>query len=117
MKQVLFLVRSAPYGTASIPESVRGCLGFATMPLELAYVLMDDAAWALAPGQESTAIGAPPVLGLFAGLADADVQLFVDEQALAERGLSLEGVVPEFAPVSGEQIAALISRAHAVMTY
>jgi len=47
VKQILFIVRTAPYGTAASPESVRSCLGFAIMPVEVYYLLTGDGAWAL----------------------------------------------------------------------
>jgi tRNA 2-thiouridine synthesizing protein C len=117
MKRVLFLVRSAPYGSATIAESVRACLGFTTMPLELDYVLMDDAAWALALNQRPAAIGAAPVLELIGNLADSGVRLHVDAAALSERGLRLEGVEPAFAPLDTDALADLIAGADAVLTY
>jgi len=117
MKKVLFLVRTAPYGSAAIPESVRACLGFGTMPMEVRYVLMDDAVWALNPGQQPEAIGAPPVLRVLNSLADLDVELLADQGALAERGLSAEGVEPRFEAISREGIAELIASADVVMTY
>ena len=117
MKSVLFLVRSAPYGSAAIPESVRACLGFGTMPMDVNYVLMDDAAWALTPNQRPEAIDASPVQQVLAALADLDVNLFVDSQALEERGLCLEGLPAHFTPASHERIADLIAGADAVLTY
>jgi tRNA 2-thiouridine synthesizing protein C len=117
VKRVLFMVRTAPYGSAAIPESVRACLGFATMPIETTYLLMDDAAWALAPGQSPETIAAAPVQKLIANLADLDVRLCVEADALAERGLSAEGLPFEVEPLSQEAIAELIATADAVMTY
>lgn len=117
MKRILFLVRSAPYGSATIAESVRACLGFTTMPLELAYVLMDDGAWALLPNQRPEAIGAAPVLELIGNLADAGVRLYVDSAAVSQRGLSLEGVEPTFTPLDTDGLADLIASSDAVLTY
>jgi len=117
MKRILFLVRSAPYGSATIAESVRGCLGFTTMPFELHYVLMDDAAWVLIPNQQPSAIGAAPVLGLLSNLAEADVRLYVDAVALQQRGLSVDGVEPAFVPLDTDGLAELIASADAVLTY
>jgi tRNA 2-thiouridine synthesizing protein C len=117
MKRILFVVRSAPYGTATIAESVRACLGFTTMPLELGYVVMDDATWALAPHQQPGAIGAAPVLELIGNLAESDVKLYVDAAALQERGLSAEGVKPAFTLVDTDALADLIADADAVLTY
>lgn len=117
MKHVVFLVRSAPYGTAAIAESVRACLGFGAMPMAVSYVLMDDGVWALAPHQNAQAIGAKPVLEILSGLADLDVGLYAEQESLAERGLTVDGLEPAFTPISGSAIADLIARADAVLTY
>jgi len=117
VKQILFIVRSAPYGSAAIPESVRSCLGFATMPVEVHYLLTGDGAWALQPGQEPGGIGARDTLGMIADLADLDVRLYVEEQALEERGLSVEGLEAEVKPLGADEIAKLIAAVDAVITY
>jgi tRNA 2-thiouridine synthesizing protein C len=117
MKQVVFLVRSAPHGTAAIPESHRSCLGLATLPFEMSYVLEADAVWALLPGQRPEAIGSTDTLELITQLADLDVGLYVDEEALAARGMAAADLGPEFTTVTREQIADFIASADAVLTY
>lgn len=117
MKRVLFLVRTAPYGSAAIPESVRSCMGFGTMPFHISYVLMDDAAWAVVPGQQPQAIHGNDALQLVQSLADLDIDLLVEEHALNERGLSVDGLDPAIRPVSQQEIAELIAQADMVMTY
>ena len=117
MKQVVFLVQSAPHGTAAIPESHRCCLGLATMPFEMRYVLEGDAVWALQPGQQSEVIGGTDARELITQLADLDVGLYVDEEALAARGMAAADLGPEFTTVTREQIADFIASADAVLTY
>jgi len=117
MKHALFIVRTAPYGSAAIPESVRSCLGFATMPFEISYLLSDDAVWALAPGQNPEALGAANAGELVEQLADLDVNLYAQAEALRERGLSLAGLDSSAQELSTEGIADLIATADVVMTY
>jgi tRNA 2-thiouridine synthesizing protein C len=117
MKKIVYLVRTAPYGSSGIPESVRGCLGFATLPFDLHYILMDDAAWALLPAQQPEAIGGTDTWKLFEGLADLDVSLYVEAEALAERGLAVSGDGPPFKTLSDAEISALIGEADAVLTF
>ena len=117
MKQILFIVRTAPYGSAAIPESVRSCLGFATMPVEVHYLLTGDGAWALQPGQDPGGIGAQDTLAMIADLADLDVRLYVEAEALAARGLAVEGLDAPVEPLGADQIADLIATADAVITY
>lgn len=117
MKSVLFLVRTAPYGSAAIPEAARACLGFATMPLDLTLLLTDDAAWAPAPNQAAETIGAPAVPLLLESLVDADVKVAVDEEALAARGLSTEALPEGVVSVSAAAIGDLVHRSDAILTY
>jgi len=116
MKTMLFMVHTAPHGSAAIPESHRACLGFATMPFEVNYVLVGDAVWALQTGQQANAIGGVDARGLIAELADLGVNVFAETDALDARDLPrehLEAVVP----VSASEIADMIAGADAVMTY
>jgi tRNA 2-thiouridine synthesizing protein C len=117
MKSVLFLVRSAPYGSAGIPESVRSCLGFGAMPMNVSYVLLDDAVWALMPDQNPAAIHSTDVRKVLGGLEDLDVALYAGEASLADRGLTLEGATPTLAPITAAGIADLIATSDVVLTY
>jgi len=117
MKSVLFLVRTAPYGSAAIPEGVRACMGFATMPLDLSFLLTDDATWALAPNQRPESIGAPSVLGLIEGLLDADVKVLADREALQARGLKIDDLPDGVSAVNPEELAGLVRSSHAILTY
>ena len=117
MKRILFLVQTAPYGSAAIPESARACLGLATMPLEISYALTGDAVWALLPAQEPAAIGATSARQVITDLADMDVSLLVDEGSLHERGMQAGDLGEEFSTVTREQIADRVANADAVLTY
>lgn len=117
MKQILFIVRTAPHGSAAIGESVRACLGFATMPVAVNYLLLGDGVWALQPGQEPAAIGGADTREHIGSLAELDVRLCVEARALAERGLSVDGLEFEVLPLTTEEIADLIATADAVITY
>ena len=117
MKNVLFIVRTAPHGSAAVPESIRTCLGFGTMPFDIGYVLLDDATWAVLPNQRPESIGGNDALELISNLTDLGVRLYVESDALAERGLSVAGIEPEFVPLSQVQISDLIASADVVRTY
>ena len=117
MKRILVLVQTAPYGSAAIPESARACLGLATMPLQISYVLAGDAVWALLPTQDPDPIGAANALQVIRDLGEMDVALLVEDRSLAERGLSLDDAGEGFNAVTREQIGDLVANADAVLTY
>ncbi len=117
MKQVVFLVQSAPHGTAAIPESQRCCLGLATLPFEIRYVLEADAVWALLPEQHPEAVGGYDAGELITQRAELDVALYVDQDALNSHGMAEADLRPEFTTVTREQIAEFIASADAVLTY
>lgn len=117
VKKVLFIVRSAPYGTAAIPESVRACLGFATMTAEINYLLMDDGVWALMPDQQAGLIGAENTLEMIRQLDELGVALHVQRTALQERNLSLEEIGIPITALSPDGISKLIATVDAVITY
>jgi len=116
MKTVLFMVRTAPHGSAAIPESHRACLGFATMPFEVCYLLTEEAVWALQPGQHAEAIGGQDARALVSELGDLGVSLYAEAEALQARGIDSAEVAP-VQPLSADEIADLIASADAVMTY
>ena len=116
MKTVLFMVRTPPHGSAAIPESHRACLGFATMPIEVNYLLTDAAVWALQPGQRAQAIGGKDARDLVGELGDLGVKLFAEADAREARGLDPDAIGPVNS-VSADEIAELIATADAVMTY
>jgi tRNA 2-thiouridine synthesizing protein C len=117
MKHIVFLIRTAPYGSAAIAESARTCLGLAAMGFEISYVLTDDAAWTLLPNHAPEAIGGNNVRELVANLADLGVKLYVEDTALAERSVPAVDAGLEVWAVSAAEIADLIARADAVLTY
>ena len=117
MKKILFLMRTAPYGSAGIAEGARGALGFATLPYELNILLMDEAVWALLPNQQPESIGGNLTWSLFETLADIDVTLNVDSEALNERGITIPSDAPKFNSLNTDEISALIGQADAVLTY
>ncbi|MFO8080297.1 MAG: DsrE family protein [Armatimonadota bacterium] len=116
MKTVLFMIRTAPHGSAAIPESHRACLGFATMPFEVNYLLTEEAVWALQPGQRAEAIGGHDARALVGELGDLDVSLYAEAEALEARGIDSDAVAP-IQPLSADEIADLIAGADAVLTY
>lgn len=117
MKKILFLIRTAPYGSAGIAEGVRSALGFATLPYEINVILMDEAVWALLPNQRPDAIGSATTWSLFETLADIDVILNADSEAIAERGITISSDGPKFNILNSDEISALIGQADAVLTY
>ncbi len=116
MKTVLFMVRTAPHGSAAIPESHRACLGFATMPFEVNYLLTQDAVWALQSDQRADAIGGSDACALVAELAELGVNVFAEAAALEVRGVEADPIASVHA-LSEAEIADLIAAADAVLTY
>jgi len=117
MKKILFIMRTAPYGSAGIAEGVRSALGFATLPFELNIILMDEAVWAFLPNQQPEGIGGNPTWSLFETLTDIDVTLNADSEAINERGLAVQSDMPKFNILNSDEISALIGQADAVLTY
>ena len=117
MKKILFLMRTAPYGSAGIAEGARSALGFATLPYEINIILMDEAVWALLPSQQPEGIGSTNTWSLFETLADIDVILNADSEAITERGITIPSDGPKFNVLNSDEISALIGQADAVLTY
>ena len=90
-KKFLYVNRRAPYGTIYAWESLEVVLIGAAFEQDVRLLFMDDGVYQLVKGMDTKGIGMKNFSATYSALGDYDVnQIYVDKDALAERGLSLD---------------------------
>ncbi len=94
-KKFLYINRKAPYGTIYALESLEVVLIGAAFEQEVSLAFIDDGVYQLIENQDTTGIGAKNFSKTYRALGDFEVRkLYVEKEALAERGLELENLMP-----------------------
>lgn len=95
IKQFLYVNRKAPYGTVYALESLEVVLIGAAFEQDVRLLFMDDGVFQLVKGQDSSDSAIKNFSPTYSALGDYDVnKIYVDKQSLAERGLTLDDLIP-----------------------
>ncbi len=90
-KTFVYLNRRAPYGSVYALESLEVVLIGAAFEQNVKLVFIDDGVYQLTKGQKTDGIGMKNFSPTFTALGDYDVnQIYVDEQSLKDRGLTMD---------------------------
>lgn len=93
-KKFMFVNRKAPYGTIYALEALEVVLISAAFEQEVSLAFIDDGVYQLAKGQKTTGIGMKNFSPTFRALGDYEVKkLYVEKEALDERGLKAEDLM------------------------
>ena len=91
IKKFVYMNRKAPYGTVYALESLEVVLIGAAFEQDVQLVFVDDGVYQLTKGQSTEGIGMKNFSKTYSALGDYDVnKIFIDEQSLKERGLSMD---------------------------
>lgn len=90
-KKFLYVNRKAPYGTIYAWESLEVVLIGAAFEQDVQLLFMDDGVFQLVKGQDTSGSDMKNFSPTYAALGDYEVtKIYVDEQSLTERGLTLD---------------------------
>lgn len=90
-KTFVYMNRKAPYGTVYALESLEVVLIGAAFEQNVQLVFVDDGVYQLTKGQATEGVGMKNFSKTYSALGDYDVnQIFVDEQSLKDRGLTMD---------------------------
>ncbi len=90
IKKFLYVNRKAPYGTIYALESLEVVLIGAAFDQDVSLAFLDDGVFQLTKGQNTDGIGIKNFSPTFRALGDYEVtKLYVEQEALDERGLTL----------------------------
>jgi tRNA 2-thiouridine synthesizing protein C len=91
VKNFLYLNRRAPYGTIYAWESLEVVLIGAAFDQDVSLAFVDDGVYQLTKGQNTAEIGMKNFSPTYAALGDYEVKkIYVEQESLEERGLSLD---------------------------
>jgi tRNA 2-thiouridine synthesizing protein C len=90
-KKFVYVNRKAPYGTVYALESLEVVLIGAAFEQEVQLLFIDDGVFQLTKGQSTEGVGMKNFSKTYAALGDYEVnQIYVDEQSLKDRGLTMD---------------------------
>jgi tRNA 2-thiouridine synthesizing protein C len=91
IKKFLYVNRKAPYGTIYALESLEVVLIGAAFDQDVSLAFLDDGVFQLTKGQDTGGIGIKNFSPTYRALGDYEVtKLYVEQESLDERGLSLD---------------------------
>lgn len=94
-KKFLYVNRKAPYGTVYALESLEVVLIGAAFEQDVQLLFIDDGVFQIAKGQDTAGAEMKNFSPTYTALGDYDVQkMYVCKDSLAERGLTLEDLMP-----------------------
>ncbi len=95
VKKFLYLNRKAPYGTIYALESLEVVLIGAAFDQKVSLAFVDDGVFQLVKGQDTKGAGMKNFSPTYRALGDYGVtQLYVEQESLAERGLTVDDLMP-----------------------
>jgi tRNA 2-thiouridine synthesizing protein C len=95
VKKFLYINRKAPYGTIYALESLEVVLIGAAFEQDVSLAFIDDGVFQLVDGQNASGIGMKTFAKTYRALGDFEVRkLYVEKESLAERGLTVENLMP-----------------------
>lgn len=93
-KKFMFVNRKAPYGTIYALEALEVVLISAAFDQDVSLAFLDDGVFQIAKGQKTAGIGMKNFSPTFRALGDYEIKkLYVEKEALDERGLTLEDLM------------------------
>ncbi|MGU9956701.1 MAG: sulfurtransferase complex subunit TusC [Arenicellales bacterium WSBS_2016_MAG_OTU3] len=95
IKKFLYINRRAPHGTVYAQEGLEVALIGAAFDQDVSMAFIDDGVFQLCKSQDTKAIEAKNFCATFKALGDYEVtKLYVEQESLAERGLSQDDLMP-----------------------
>ena len=93
-KKFMFVNRKAPYGTVYALESLEVVLISAAFDQDVSIAFVDDGVYQIKKGQSTDGIGMKNFSPTYKALGDYDInKLYVEQESLTERGLSVEDLM------------------------
>jgi tRNA 2-thiouridine synthesizing protein C len=118
VKKFLYVNRKAPYGTIYALESLEVVLIAAAFDQDVSLVFVDDGVYQLKKGQDTKAIEMKNFSPTYRALEMYDIEkLYVEQESLAERGLTEEDLLVPVEVMSREQIAQLMETQDVVLSF
>jgi tRNA 2-thiouridine synthesizing protein C len=117
-KKFLYVNRKAPYGSIYALESLEVVLIGAAFDQDVSLAFLGDGVYQLARGQNTQALEMKNFSPTFRALEDYDVtKLYVEQEALAARGLGEADLVVPVQVVSAARIAEVMEEQDVILSF
>jgi tRNA 2-thiouridine synthesizing protein C len=118
VKKFMFVNRKAPYGTIYALESLEVVLITATFDQDVSLVFIDDGVYELAKAQQTKGIGIKNFSPSYRALDGYDVEkLYVDQDSLAQRGLTESDLLVPVEVLDAQQMGELMAQQDVILSF
>lgn len=118
VKKFLYVNRKAPHGTIYALESLEVVLIGAAFEQDVSLAFLGDGVFQLAKGQDTKGLEMKNFSPAYGALEDYDVtKLYVEDEALRERGLSEADLLVPVQVVSAERMAEIMEEQDVVLSF
>jgi tRNA 2-thiouridine synthesizing protein C len=118
VKKFLYVNRKAPHGTIYALESLETVLIGAAFDQDVSLVFMDDGVYQLKKGFNTKGIEAKNFQPTYRALDDYDVnKLYVEEEALAARGLTADDMCVPVEVMNRARIGELMEEQDVILSF
>lgn len=116
-KQLTFITRRSPYGSAQARAMLDMVLAAAVFDQKVVLIFLDDGVLQLRKDQAAASIGAKDLSAALGVLPLYDIQqIFVDAQSLQQRGMSPDELVIPATVCDSAHISSLVQQSDVVFT-
>jgi tRNA 2-thiouridine synthesizing protein C len=117
-KKFLYVNRRAPHGSIYALESLEVVLIGAAFEQDVSLAFLGDGVYQLAKGQDTKALESKNFSPAFRALEDYDVtKLYVEQEALAARGLTEADLVVPVQVMSAARIAEIMDEQDVILSF
>ncbi len=109
-KKVCVLLKSKPFSTINYYEALRAAAGL--WEHQVTFIWMDDGVYAALKDIDTSLTSR-----YFSELPDAGIALFVEEEALMERGFTADNLMAGIAVANGAKISELLGEAQVTLVF
>ena len=118
VKKFLYVNRKAPYGTIYALESLEVVLIGAAFEQDVSVAFLGDGVFQLAKGQNTKGVEMKNFSPTYRALEDYDVtKLYVEQEALAARGLSVDDLVVPVEAVSARRLTEIMEDQDVILSF
>ncbi len=117
-KKFLFVIKKPPHGSIYPYEGLEVVLIVAAYDQDISVAFVEDGVFCLVKGQEPAAIGIKDFSNTFRVMEDYGVEhLYVDGEALKERGLTVDDLVTPVEVVDKETISKVMQEQDVLLPF
>jgi len=118
MKKILFIQRRPPYGTGFAKEALDAILMTSAFEQEISLIFCDDGVWQLKSQQDTKSLNIKNFSLTFKALDLYDIKnIYVEQKALEERGLSSEDLLIPVKVISTEGLRQLLQQQDLILSF